>query len=338
MRYFKILIREELKFIKQENDLFNSNTEIARSFEKELEFLKQEFVNKNRLKQLYTSKVFGNGKDNSKGRNFDLDTDLSTSNSKLVDETVYSCSNILNSSVSETVNCGSNISTPPISEEFGHRKNVKKNLDEQLTDLRKQPHENYNSLKSNNKLLYYHNKAPPTTLTPWAKGTALIERDSMLHEIDENRLSGAKQNSAKVRIFRRAAKNYVKDFLKPYLKRSPTDIILHVGTNNSIDDSSSVILNKLLAQKNFIHTKLPELNLILSNIIDRSDNGIAGLKILNFNKHLHSLKIDSIANGNISSEHLNGSCLHLNRHRKGKLAMNLIKKLPELHKRKFNRN
>ena len=83
---------------------------------------------------------------------------------------------------------------------------------------------------------------------------------------------------------------------------------------------------------------MPESNVILSNIIDRSDNGIARLKILNFNKHLNSLKIDTIDNGNISSEHLNGSGLHLNRHGKGKLAMNLIKKLRELRRRKFNRN
>ena len=42
MPYIKILIKEELKFSKQENDLVNSNTEIIKSLEKELEF-----VNKN---------------------------------------------------------------------------------------------------------------------------------------------------------------------------------------------------------------------------------------------------------------------------------------------------
>ena len=330
MPYIKIFIKE-LKFSKQENDLVNSNTEIIKSLQKEIEFLKQELVNKNKLIELYTSKIFGNGKNNSKGSNFDLDTELSTLNSKLVDETINSCSNIINSS-------GSNLSIPQISEEYDQRKNVKKKLDEQLADIRKQLHKNYNSLKSNNELLHYHNKTPPTTLTPWAKGTTLIAGDSMLHEIDENRLSGAKPNSVKVRVFRGATIDDMEDFLKPYLKRSPTNIILHVGTNNSINDSSSVILNKLLSLKNFIHTELPESNVILSNIIDRSDNGIARLKILNFNKHLNSLKIDTIDNGNISSEHLNGSGLHLNRHGKGKLAMNLIKKLRELRRRKFNRN
>ena len=160
----------------------------------------------------------------------------------------------------------------------------------------------------------------------------------MLHEIDENRLSGAKPNSVKVRIFRGATMDDMKDFLKPYLKLSPTNIILHVGTNNSFNDSLSVILNKLLSLKNFIHNELPEPNVILSNIIDRPDNGIARLKISNFNKHLNSLKIDTIDDGNISSEHLNGSGLHLNRHGKSKLAMNLIKNLRELRGRNFNRN
>ena len=75
-------------------------------------------------------------------------------NSKLVDETINSCSsNILDLSVSKTISCGSNLSTPQISEEYGQEKNVKKKLDEQLADIRKQLHEKYNSFKSTNELL-----------------------------------------------------------------------------------------------------------------------------------------------------------------------------------------
>ena len=143
--------------------------------------------------------------------------------SKLVDETINSRSNIREASVSKTLICGSNLPTPQISEEYDQRKKVKKKLDKQLADARKQLHENYTSFKSNNELLHYHNKTPPTTPTPWAKGTTLIAGDSMLHEIDENRLSGAKPNSVKVRIFRGATIDDMKDFLKPYLKRSPTN-------------------------------------------------------------------------------------------------------------------
>ena len=48
------------------------------------------------------SKILGNGKDSTKGSNFDLDTDLSTLNSKLVDETINSRCNVLDASVSKS--------------------------------------------------------------------------------------------------------------------------------------------------------------------------------------------------------------------------------------------
>ena len=166
--------------------------------------------------------------------------------------------------------------------------------------------------------MHYHSKTPPKTPTQWGKGAALIVGDTMLREIDENRLPGAKPNSAKVRVFSGATIDYMKDFLKPYLKRSPRNIILHVGTNNIINDLSSVILNKLLSlKKSFIHTEFPD-----SNVILRSDNGLVRLKISNFNKHFNSLKSDTIDSGNISLEHLSGSGLHLNRHGNGKFVMN----------------
>ena len=68
----------------------------------------------------------------------------------------------------------------------------------------------------------------------------------------------------------------MKDFPSPYLKRSTTNTILRVGPNNSINDSSNVILDKLLSLKISIH---PESNVIFLNIIDILENGIAKLKI-----------------------------------------------------------
>ena len=108
--------------------------------------------------------------------------------------------------------------------------------------------------------------------------------------------------SVKVRIFRGATIDDIKDFRKPYLKHSPTNIVSHVGTNNSIKDSSSVILNKPLCLKKFIHTELPESNVIISKIIDRSENGTAKFKI-------------SI-----------------------KLAINLIEEVQKLRRKSFDRN
>ena len=105
MPYIKILIKEKIKFSKQENDIVNSNKEIIKSLEKVLKFLKQELVNK--LMEMYTLKICRNRKENSNGSIFDLDTDLLALNSRLVDETIISCSNILDSSVNYTINCES---------------------------------------------------------------------------------------------------------------------------------------------------------------------------------------------------------------------------------------
>ena len=56
MPYTNIFIKEEVKISKQENYLVDSNTEIIKSLEKELEILKQELVTINKLTKLYTSK------------------------------------------------------------------------------------------------------------------------------------------------------------------------------------------------------------------------------------------------------------------------------------------
>ena len=53
----------------------------------------------------------------------------------------------LDSSVRKTINYGSNLSTPQINEEYYQRKNAKTKLDENLADVRKQLHENYNNFK-----------------------------------------------------------------------------------------------------------------------------------------------------------------------------------------------
>ena len=76
------------------------------------------------------SKTFGNSKNNRNDYSFDLDTDIWTLNSKLIDETINSHSNTLDSSVSKTIDCLSNLSTPQISEEYDQKKNIKKKLDE----------------------------------------------------------------------------------------------------------------------------------------------------------------------------------------------------------------
>ena len=84
------------------------------------------------------------------------------------------------------------------------------------------------------------------------------------------------------------------------------------------------MLYKLLNLKKFIKHTLPESNVVISDLITRTDNGKASLTVIKTNEHLHGLQMDVINNGNITSNELNKGGLHLNLRGLGKLAINFI--------------
>ena len=51
------------------------------------------------------------------------------------------------------------------------------------------------------------------------------------------------------------------DYIKSLLKKCPDNITLHIGTNNTVDEPSNVVLGKLLDLKRFIEKTLPEVTL-----------------------------------------------------------------------------
>ena len=65
----------------------------------------------------------------------------------------------------------------------------------------------------------------------------------------------------------------------------------------------------------------------MAGLITRTDNGKLSLTVIKTNEHLHSLQIDVIDNGNITSNKLNKGQLHLNPRGFGKLAINLIRRI-----------
>ena len=99
----------------------------------------------------------------------------------------------------------------------------------------------------------------------------------MLAGIEEKRLSG--NRSVKVRIFPSALTHDMYDYLNPLLEKNPNNIILHVGTNNSVKETSKDILNEMLSLKNFIEKLCPTCQVIVSNSIYRSDNKKASLTV-----------------------------------------------------------
>ena len=144
--------------------------------------------------------------------------------------------------------------------------------------------------------------APNTKLQihNWSRNTILITGDSMISVVDEKRLS--KKDPVKVCPFPRASANYMHHYLRSLLQKCPDTIILHVGTNNCGSESSHVVLHKILNLETFIQSSLPHCKIIISNVINRTDDGKASLTVKNISTQLNSLQLDIVGNINTSKE------------------------------------
>ena len=77
----------------------------------------------------------------------------------------------------------------------------------------------------------------------WSKNIMLIVGDSIVSGIEENRIS-RQWRKVKVKSFTAARIEDMYDYLKPLLKECPKNIILHIGTNNTINEASRIVLDK----------------------------------------------------------------------------------------------
>ena len=173
------------------------------------------------------------------------------------------------------------------------------------------------------------NEASPKEIKhTWPVGTCVIVGDSIITGIDEKRLS--KNRLVKVHDFRSATLTDINHHIIPILKKKPDVIILHVGTNDSVSRTSRKILDDLLQLKSAITKKLPNCQVIFSQLTLRVDNGKAALTLHRLNEHFSELKLDVVNNGNIKVKHIGQKGLHLNPNGKGRLALNFIHKIRDL--------
>ena len=154
--------------------------------------------------------------------------------------------------------------------------------------------------------------------------------DSMIYGIDETKMS--KSNQVKVHCLRGAYIDDIKRSVQPILKRNPKGIILHVGTNDCTISTANSIFENLKALVNDNKTSYPQYNVVISNVITRTNNENARKVSVCLNEKIFHSNLDYIDNGNISIEHLGRKGLHLNPTGVGKLAVNLIKKVRSISK------
>ena len=164
---------------------------------------------------------------------------------------------------------------------------------------------------------------------PWPKNTILIAGDSMINGINEKRIS-TNFKSVKVRCFSGATIDDMYFNLIPLLRKKSVALVLHVGTNNSSNETSFQIYDKLLNLVHFVKENDPNCHVVLSSPIDRLDDGKAALTIKRLNSLLLESSLDIIDNSNIGHSFLGMHGLHLNEHGTGKLALNFVKRIRSL--------
>ena len=154
----------------------------------------------------------------------------------------------------------------------------------------------------------------------WAKGTTLIAGDSILNGVEERRL----HKNVKVRAFPGARVDDLYDYLAPLVKKRPTNIILHIGSNDAIEKNSDQILKEILDLKANILSILPTVRVYLSCPTLRLDNRVVNDVLRDLDLKLKSLTCDIISNDNVDRTCLGKKGLHLNPKGSGRLAMNYI--------------
>ena len=90
------------------------------------------------------------------------------------------------------------------------------------------------------------------------------------------------------------------------------------------------MLEEILNLKTFIMNSIPQCKVIISNVINRTDDGKVSLIVENLNYHLNSLKLDIVHSSIIGKECLGKKGLHLTKRETGKLAINFINKIINL--------
>ena len=117
------------------------------------------------------------------------------------------------------------------------------------------------------------------------------------------------------------------DYLAPLLKKTPSTVILHVGTNDSPDKTAEQIIVELYNLKEHIETIIPNVRVIISTPIIRFDNKDANTTLVKVNEMLSQTlsSFEIIDNSNINdATYLGVKRLHLNQKGTGRLAANFI--------------
>ena len=231
--------------------------------------------------------------------------------------------------------------------EYFSKKQRKRNLENQLADIRKRKHQTFisrNAINANDSLINQKvrdktsvipestettnhknkndRKNANTKLKKIKKKTVLVVGDSMVNGLEESKLS--KTRHIRVQPIPGGKIEDIQQNLKDLLHEDLETVIIHAGTNNATTDTPQMVADKLITLKQNIEGSLPKNRVIISNLIARTDNTKANSTIRKTNRLIKELQIQTVDNSNISEKHLGKRGLHLNQEGNTVFAINLL--------------
>ena len=126
----------------------------------------------------------------------------------------------------------------------------------------------------------------------------------------------------------------MKHYVIPLLRKEPSFIIIHSGTNDVSYLTSRKILDNFTTLKSFATDKLPNCKFVISTTTLVIDDGKAALTVSYLTNHFLQLDIDIIDNRNINARNLGNKGLHLNPTGTSRLAKNLLNSIKSFWKSK----
>lgn len=158
------------------------------------------------------------------------------------------------------------------------------------------------------------------------KKQAVIIGDSILNGVNERGIK-SKNFSVSIQPYSGANSNDIVDYIKPIIRKSPDNIIIHMGTNDLKKNINTIEnLEKICdySKNNSKNTKI-----VISTLTIRADDKELGKKAKELNVSLEKFAEKSgfeiINNNNIDESCLSKKKLHLNQKGKSYLANNYMK-------------
>ena len=141
------------------------------------------------------------------------------------------------------------------------------------------------------------------------KKDAAIVGDSMIKFIDARKLRHSTNMKIAVKTFPGARTEDMIHYVKPTLSKQPSQLIIHVGTNDLSSKSPTEIVKSIAVLGDAIKTEDPKIVLTFSEVITRNDEKALADKVnLLVNKHLDKLCTQRnwglISHENIKNTHL----------------------------------